>query len=82
MSLHTHSLRYLKTMERATVRVDLDGQPADEIPPTHRSHAAEMIKERVRKQAEQRKAQREAEVLARQRAEKLGQLVEKFSRGR
>ncbi len=82
LGMHTHSLRYLKTMERATVRVDLDGQPADEIPPTHRSHAAEMIKERVRKQAEQRKAQREAEVLARQHAEKLGQLVEKFGRSR
>jgi hypothetical protein len=41
-----------------------------------------MIKERLRKQAEQRKAQREAEVLARQRAEKLGQLVEKFGRSR
>jgi len=38
--------------------------------------------ERVRKQAEQRKAHREAEALARQRAEKLGQLVEKFGRSR
>jgi ProP effector len=44
---------------------------------THRKHASELIKERIRKQAEQRKAQREAEVLARQRAEKLDQLVEK-----
>ncbi len=82
LGIHTHSLRYLKTMERATVRVDLDGQPADEIPPTHRAHAAELIRERLSKQAEQRKTQREAEALARQRAEKLDQLVEKFGRTR
>ncbi|MBK7956154.1 MAG: ProQ/FinO family protein [Candidatus Accumulibacter sp.] len=82
LGMHTHSTRYLKTMERATQRVDLDGQPASEIPETHRSHASELIKERIRKQAEQRKAQREAELLARQRAEKLDQLVEKFGRDR
>lgn len=82
LGIHTHSLRYLKTMERATVRVDLEGQPADEIPATHRAHAAELIKERLSKQADQRKAQREAEALARQRAEKLDQLVEKFGRSR
>jgi ProP effector len=82
LGIHTHSLRYLKAMERATVRVDLDGHPADEIPATHRAHATELIKERIRKQAEQKKLQREAEVLARQRAEKLDQLVEKFGRSR
>jgi hypothetical protein len=38
--------------------------------------------ERLRKQAELRKAQREAEALARERTEKLGQLVEKFGRNR
>lgn len=82
LGMHTHSTRYLKTMERAKQRVDLDGQPAGEIPETHRSHASELIKERVRKQAEQRRAQREAEALARQHAEKLEQLVEKFGRSR
>jgi ProP effector len=80
LGMHTHSLRYLKALERAIVRVDLDGQPADEIPDTHRTYASELIKERIRKQNEQRKAQREAEALARQRAGKLDQLVEKFGR--
>ena len=69
-------------MEKASIRFDLDGQPADQIPATHRSHASELIKERVRKQAELRKAQREAETLARERIEKLDQLVEKFGRNR
>jgi ProP effector len=82
LGMHTHSTRYLKTMEKATQRVNLDGQPANEIDAAHRSHAAELLKERLKKQAEQRKAQREAEILARQRAEKLDQLVEKFGRDR
>lgn len=82
LGMHTHSLRYLKIMERATVRYDLDGRPADEIPTTHRSHASELIKEQLRKQAELRKAQREAEALMRERTEKLGQLVQKFGRNR
>ncbi|MBN8448019.1 MAG: ProQ/FinO family protein [Candidatus Accumulibacter necessarius] len=82
LGMHTHSLRYLKAMTCATVRLDLDGQETDEIPAEHRKHASELIQERIRKQAEQRKAQREAEVLARQRAEKLDQLVEKFGRSR
>lgn len=82
LGMHTHSLRYLKIMERATVRYDLDGRPADEIPTTHRSHASELIKEQLRKQAELRKAQREAEAPMRERTEKLGQLVQKFGRNR
>ena len=82
LGMHTHSLRYLKSMEKASIRFDLDGQPADQILATHRNHASELIKERLRKQAELRKAQREAETLARERIEKLDQLVEKFGRNR
>ncbi len=82
LGIHTHSLRYLKTVERAAGRVDLDGNPAGEITPAHRSHASEVLKERLQKQAEQRRAQREAEALARQHAEKLGQLIEKFGRNK
>ncbi|HQO29454.1 MAG TPA: ProQ/FINO family protein [Accumulibacter sp.] len=82
LGMHTHSLRYLKAIEKAAVRYHLDGQPAGEVPAEHRQHALEMIRERLKKQAEQRKAQREAETLAQQRAHKLGQLVEKFSRSR
>jgi ProP effector len=80
LRFHTHSLRYLKAMEKATVRFDLEGNPADEVTEAHRSHASETIRERFKKDAEQRKAQRQAEENERKRTEKLGQLAAKFSR--
>lgn len=82
LGIHTHSLRYLKAMEKAALRTDLEGNPAGEITQEQRTHASELIKERLQKQAEQRRAQREADALARQHAEKLGRLVEKFGRPR
>ncbi len=82
LGIHTHSLRYLKTSEKAAHRVDLDGQPAGDVTPEQRLHAAKLVKERLQKQAEQRKLQRQAEAQARQHAAKLGQLVEKFGRHR
>ncbi len=82
LGMHANSLRYLKTMEKATHRLELDGQSGDEISDAHRSHAKEVLRERFRKDAERRKAQREAEALERQRTEKLSQLVEKFGRNR
>ena len=89
LGMHTHSLRYLKTMEKATQRLDLDGQPAEEVTDTHRNYATEVLRERFKKEAERRRAQREAEALARkaeaaerQRTEKLSLLVEKFGKGR
>lgn len=82
LGIHTHSLRYLKAVGKATQRYDLDGNPGAEITTTHRDHASEVLRERLAKQAEQRKAQRESEILARQRAQKLDQLVEKFGRQR
>jgi ProP effector len=88
LGIHTNSLQYLKGMEKATVRFDLDGNTADEVTEAHRTHAAEILRERFKKNAEQRKAQREAqnaqrkaEEAARQHAEKLNQLAAKFSRG-
>lgn len=80
LRFHTNSLRYLKAMEKATVRFDLDGNPADEVTEAHRSHASETIRERFKKDAEQRKAQRQADEAERRRTEKLGQLAAKFSR--
>jgi ProP effector len=82
LGMHANSLRYLKTMEKATQRLDLDSNPGGEVTEVHRSHASEVLRERFRKDAERRKAQREAEVLEQQRAEKLSQLVEKFGRSR
>jgi ProP effector len=87
LGIHTNSLRYLKVMEKATARFNLDGTQADEVTDVHRTHAATTLKERFKKNAEQRKAQqkteaaqREEEQAQRQRAEKLSQLAEKFSR--
>lgn len=87
LGIHTNSLRYLKGMEKATVRFNLDGSNADEVTDVHRAHATTTLKERFKKNAEQRKAQRqaaakqrEAEEADRLRAEKLTQLAEKFSR--
>lgn len=80
LRLHTNSLRYLRGMEKATVRFDLDGKAAAEVTEEHRKHASETLRERFRKDAEQRRAQREAEETERRRAEKLEQLTTKFSR--
>ncbi|HNE40064.1 ProQ/FinO family protein [Accumulibacter sp.] len=80
LGIHTHSLRYLKAIEKAQVRLDLEGNPAGEVTPEQRVYASQLVKERLEKQAAQRRAQREADALARQHAEKLGRLVEKFGR--
>ena len=80
LGIHTNSMRYLKVMEKATVRFDLDGNSIDEVTDEHRKHASETIRERLKKEAEKRKAERAAEAAERQRTEKLGQLLEKFGR--
>ncbi|PUA16871.1 ProQ/FINO family protein [Glaciimonas sp. PCH181] len=87
LGMHVNSLRYLKGMEKATVRFDLDGKTTDEVTDVHRTHASETLRERFKKNAEHRKLQRVAEEAARlaeeearQRTEKLNQLTAKFSR--
>ena len=84
---HTNSLRYLKTVEKASYRFDLDGKPAEELTDEHRKHAATVLRERFKKEADQRKAHRlateaakaaeDAELL---RTEKLNQLAAKFAK--
>ena len=87
LGIHTNSLRYLRAMEKATHRFDLTGQQTDEVTAVHRTHATEVLRERFKKDAEQRKAQKAAAEAqkaateaARIHAEKLAQLSEKFSR--
>lgn len=87
MRSHTISTRYLKEMEKGTVRLNLDGTPAGEVTDENRQHAAELLRERFKKQIEQRKAAeatvKAAEAAAKaeqQRAVKLSQLAEKFAR--
>lgn len=87
LGMHTHSTRYLKSTAKAGTRFDLDGNAAEELSDAHRQHAAEMLRERVKKDADRRKAQQELEISERkreaeerQRTEKLGQLVARFGR--
>ncbi|MCL2523205.1 MAG: ProQ/FINO family protein [Betaproteobacteria bacterium] len=84
---HTISTRYLKEMEKAAQRLNLDGTPAGEVTDENRQHAAELLRERFKKQNEQRRAAqaatKAAEAAARAeevRAAKLNQLAEKFGR--
>lgn len=83
LGIHTGSLRYLKVMEKAKVRHDLDGTPGAEVTDTHRAHATQVLQERFKKEADRKKAEREAaaaEEAARVRVDKLNQLTAKFSR--
>ena len=91
---HTNSLRYLKSLEKATHRFDLDGQQGEALTDEHRKHAATTLRERFKKEADQRRALRAseeavrvaeeaarvAEEAARQRADKLNQLAAKFAK--
>ncbi|MDV7402538.1 ProQ/FinO family protein, partial [Arthrospira platensis SPKY1] len=86
MRMHTGSTRYLKSMEKATERFDLDGNTDGELTEEHRQHASETLKQRfadaAKRKRDQQKAEqaRQREAKAEQRkAEKLSQLVEKFS---
>lgn len=90
LGIHTGSLRYLRAMEKATVRYDLDGVAGAEVTDTHRAHAKETLLQRQKKEAERKKAERDAEKAEREaaqaleaeklRQEKLLQLASKFSR--
>jgi ProP effector len=83
LGIHTGSMRYLRAMEKATVRYDLDGNPGTEVTDTHRQHAKELLQERFKKEAERKKAERDAAAQAeadRKRQEKLQQLASKFAK--
>ena len=80
MRSHTISTRYLKEMEKGTVRLNLDGSAAGEVTDENRQHAAEQLKERFKKQAEQRREAEAAAKAEQRRQEKLSQLTEKFGR--
>lgn len=85
LGIHTNSLRYLKVMEKATERFNLDDVADGQVSETHRTHAAETLRERLKKEADQRRAARaaeQAEEARRQSEEKLNQLAAKFSKGR
>lgn len=83
LGIHTGSLRYLRTMEKATVRYDLDGTAGAAVTDVHRLHAKETLQQRFKKEAERKKAEVDAAKALeadRLRAEKLQLLASKFSR--
>jgi ProP effector len=83
LGIHTGSMRYLRAMEKATVRYDLDGKAGAEVTDTHRQHAKELLQQRFKKEAERKKAERDAAAEAeaeRKRQEKLQLLATKFGR--
>ncbi|WP_371868514.1 ProQ/FINO family protein [Telluria aromaticivorans] len=83
LGIHTGSMRYLRAMEKAKVRYDLDGAAGAEVTDTHRLHAKELLQQRFKKEADRKKAEREAaaeEEANRQRQEKLKALASKFSK--
>ena len=75
-----------KTLNEAIKKVNPGthhyGKPAGEVPAEHRQHAADILRERFKKEAARRKAAREAEQQEKQRAEKLKQLVQKFGKNK
>jgi ProP effector len=80
MRNHTQSTRYLKAMEKATVRLNLDGSAADEVTDENRRHASELLRERFKKQVEARKAAEAAAKAEARKQQKLQELAEKFGR--
>lgn len=83
LGIHTGSLRYLRVMEKAKVRYDLDGKAGAEVTATHREHATQVLQQRFKKEADRKKAEREAaaaEEANRLHLEKLNLLTAKFSR--
>ncbi|WP_412478632.1 ProQ/FINO family protein [Azonexus sp. IMCC34839] len=77
---HTISTRYLKEMEKGSVRYNLDGSTAGEVTDENRQHAQEQLRERFKKQAEQRRATEAAAKAEERKQQKLQQLAEKFGR--
>lgn len=83
LGIHTGSMRYLRAMEKAKTRHDLDGTAGAEVPEAHRLHAKEQLQQRFKKEADRKKAEREAaqeEENNRKRQEKLQALASKFSK--
>ena len=83
LGIHTGSMRYLRAMEKANVRHDLDGTAGAEVPEAHRLHAKEQLQQRFEKEADRKKAERDAaqeEENNRKRQEKLQALASKFSK--
>lgn len=82
LRMHTTSTRYLKALAQGDVRYDLDGAPAGEVTEEQRRQAADTLRERFKKKAQQHRQAQLAQQQEKQRQEKLHKLAEKFSKPR
>ena len=83
MGFHTRSIPYLKAMQSASNRFNLDGTPSDAVTDEQRDHAAQLLREHFRAGAEKRRAEKaaaEAAAAEQERARKLAALADKFGR--
>lgn len=80
LGMHTRAIPYLKVLQNAQQRFNLDGSPAGEVSGEQRALAAKTLHEHFKKRAQEHKKKAEAEAAERQHAEKLRQLQEKFAR--
>jgi ProP effector len=71
---YTASTKYLKAVAAGGSRFGLDGVPSGDITPEQQKQANQDLKDRFRKQAEQRREQLKAQ----EHQAKLQQLVDKF----
>lgn len=82
MRFHVQSTRYLKGIVEGAPRYDLAGNAEGVVTAEQQAQAVTLLKERVRKANERRKAELQAkkdEAAARERQEKLNKLAEKFN---
>lgn len=80
---HTRSISYLKALQNATHRFNIDGTSADPVTPAQQELAAQQLREHFKAGAEKRRAEKaaaEAVAAEQQRMRKLATLAEKFGR--
>lgn len=75
LQTHTGSTRYLKAVSQGDIRFDLDGEAAGSVTPEQQKLALDILKERFRRQA----AQRKAELAVQEHQQNLQKLAEKFN---
>jgi len=87
MGLHTRSIPYLKSLQSAEVRFNLDGSPADPVSPAQRELASQTLREHFKARADKHKAEKAQQAAAaaavaaeQERLRKLIELAEKFGR--
>lgn len=80
LGMHTRGIPYLKVLQSAQTRFNLDGSPAGEVSNEQRALAAKTLHEYFKKRAQEHKSRIAAEEAERQHTEKLRQLQEKFAR--